>query len=170
VACVILSLPGDRELTHRFAERQGRGDAHIERSHRGPDRNADARIGVIMHILRHASRFASHHDDVIGTEDKIPQRNLGLGRQQHQPFAVGAAPLRKGAPGNVPFDRDMIEIVHARAPEVAIGDRESGRLDDRRRHAQTCTGAQHRASILGDVGLVKRETERSRRSNHRSRL
>ena len=52
-------------------------------------------------------------------------------------------------------DVDLIEIIHARAAEILVGDRESGRLDDMRGYAQAGAEAQYGARVLRDVGLVK---------------
>ena len=67
-------------------------------------------------------------------------------------------------------DRDMIEIVHAGATEMTVGDRKTGRLDNRRPDAKTGASAQHGARILGDVGLVEGQAERSGGRNHCLRL
>ena len=66
----------------------------------------------------------------------------------------------------MPVDLDMVEIVHAGAAKMAVGDREAGRLDDRRPDAETGAGAQHGAGVLRDVGLVEREAEGSGRERH----
>ena len=62
------------------------------------------------------------------------------------------------------IDLDMVEIIHAGAAEMAVGNRKAGRLDDRRPDAKAGAGAQHRARVLGDVGLVEREAEQTERA------
>jgi hypothetical protein len=52
-------------------------------------------------------------------------------------------------------ERNLVEVVHPRAAERTIGDRETGRLDDMRLDPQAGAKAENRAGILWDVRLVK---------------
>ena len=79
-----------------------------------------------------------------------------LGRKQHQPAAIPGAPLLESRPGIVAHDRDLIEVIHARPAEMAIGDRKPGRLDDMRLHIEAGTQAENRPGVLRNVGLKKR--------------
>ena len=111
--------------------------------------------------------FAPDHEDVAAQERKVPQNRLRPGRQEDEPTAAGAPPSLEGAPGDVSLDRDMLEIIHARAAEMAVGDRKAGRLDDVGGHPETGAGAQHRAGVLGDVRLIEREPKRRGGGIHR---
>ena len=51
------------------------------------------------------------------------------------------------------------EIVHAGAPEVAVGDVEAGGLDDVDGDAEAGGHAQDSAGVAGDVGLVERDAK-----------
>ena len=46
------------------------------------------------------------------------------------------------------------------AAEGPVGHRKAGRLDDMGLHAEAGASPQHRAGILGDVGLVEGEPQR----------
>ena len=66
-----------------------------------------------------------------------------------------APPGLEGRERAVADDGDLVEIVHAGAPEGAIGDRKAGRFDDVRFDAQAGAEPQNRAGVLGDVRLVE---------------
>jgi hypothetical protein len=59
-------------------------------------------------------------------------------------------------PGIVTHDRDLVEVVHARPAEVAIRDREAGRLDDVGLDIKAGAQAQNGPGVLRDIGLKKR--------------
>ncbi len=53
----------------------------------------------------------------------------------------------------MPHDVDLIEIIHARAAEGAVGDREPGGFHDMRLDAEAGAEPQNRSGILRDVRL-----------------
>ena len=57
----------------------------------------------------------------------------------------------------MPRQGNLIQIVHAGAPEGPVRDRKTGRFDDMRGHAETGAQAQNRSGILRDIRLVKRD-------------
>jgi hypothetical protein len=54
----------------------------------------------------------------------------------------------------------MLEIIQPAALHRFPREREAGGVDDVDRHAEAGAESQHRAGVLGDVGLVEREVER----------
>jgi hypothetical protein len=50
----------------------------------------------------------------------------------------------------------MVEIVHAGAAEVPVGNRKARGLDDMGRDIQARAQAQNRSGVLGDIGLEER--------------
>jgi hypothetical protein len=52
---------------------------------------------------------------------------------------------------------DVGDVVEAGTAEIAIGHVETGRSDDVNGDAEARCEAQDRASVLGDIGLVKRQ-------------
>ena len=61
----------------------------------------------------------------------------------------------------MPDDGDLIEVVHSGAAEMAVGDRESGRLDNMGLDAQAGAQAQNRPGVLRDVRLEKDDAHRT---------
>ena len=66
-------------------------------------------------------------------------------------------PRLEGAPGDVPRDRRVVEIIHAGTAQVAVRHVEGRRFDDLHRHAEAGGQAQHGAGVLRDVRLVDGE-------------
>ena len=97
---------------------------------------------------------------------KSHKTGLALRRQKHEPALAGGAPRREVGPGIMGRDRQGVEIVHPGAPEAAVVDSKSRRLDDRRLDAETGAGAHHGAGVLGDIGLEQGEQERRGRLGH----
>src|SRR5579883_1573638 len=158
------------DLADRFAERDCRRDADIERARRRPDRNAQARVGRRMDLVGNAGRFAPDQDHVAGGEGEIPMRDLGPRRQQNEPARARSPPFLEGAPRIMARDRHLVEIIHAGPAEMTIRTRKAGRPDDRRGDAETGAAPQHRAGVLGDVRLVKRQRQTHRLEAHRLAL
>ena len=59
----------------------------------------------------------------------------------------------------MPGERRHFEIVHAGAPEIAVGEIEAGRLDDVDGDPHAGGEAQDRAGVAGDVWLVERDAQ-----------
>ena len=79
-----------------------------------------------------------------------------MGRQQNEPPPGGAAPGVEGPPMGIAGDLDMVEIIHAGPPEMPVGHRESGGLDNRRGEPETGAHPQNRARVLRNIWLIKR--------------
>jgi hypothetical protein len=56
----------------------------------------------------------------------------------------------------VAHDADLVEIVHAGAAEVAVGNRKAGGFDDMRCHVKAGAKPKNRPGVLGNIGLEKR--------------
>src|SRR5208282_3353940 len=61
-------------------------------------------------------------------------------------------------PRSVPRNRDGVEVVHPGAAEGAVGDGETGRLDDIGLDAEAGAEAQNRSGVLRNVGLIEGDT------------
>jgi hypothetical protein len=55
----------------------------------------------------------------------------------------------------MPHDGDLIQIIHAGAAEMPVGNRESRRLDNVGFYAETGTKPQNRSGVLRNIGLEK---------------
>src|SRR5581483_1333910 len=67
------------------------------------------------------------------------------------------APSLERVPIEMAHERNLIEVIHAGAPEGTVRDRKACRLDDMRLDAEASGEAQDRAGILRNIGLVKRD-------------
>ena len=73
------------------------------------------------------------------------------------PPAGFRAPFMEFPPGIVTHDGDLVEIVHSRPTEMAIGDRKSGGLDDVGFEIETGAQTQNGPGVLRDIRLKKRD-------------
>ena len=147
------------DLPHGFAQ-----------SHRGRERDVEAPasafhwnekpgVGGGADMVRHARRFTAEEQDVAILEGEFRVGQGGAGREQDKPAVLAAPPLLEAVEINVAGKGRHFEIVHAGAPEIAVGEIESGRLDDVDRDAEAGGHAQDRAGVAGDVGLVQRDAK-----------
>ncbi len=63
------------------------------------------------------------------------------------------APLLESPPGLVADQADPVEVIHSGAAEIAVADREAGRLDNVRLHIQAGAEPENRSGVLRNVGL-----------------
>ena len=112
--------------------------------------------------------FAPDENDVARTEGEVPQRRLALRRQQDEASPSPRAPSLEALEVEMPLDGKRVEVVHAGAAQAPIGEGEARRLDDRGLDPEAGAGAQHRADVLRDVGLVERQGQGSGRRRHRT--
>ena len=108
--------------------------------------------------LATARRFAAEQQNIASMEGVVEIGRAGLRGQQDQPRMLLPPPALERVEARVTHERDLIEIIHPRASEVPVRDRKAGRLDDVRLDVQAGAQAKNRASVLGDVGLEKRDT------------
>ena len=107
----------------------------------------------------HAGALAAHEGQVVGVEGEIGVGEGGLGGRQHQPAAGFRLPCHKSVPGQVADEADLLQIVHARPSERAVGQVEPGRLDHMDVHPQAGAQSEQRAGVLRNVGLVEHESD-----------
>src|SRR5215470_9573712 len=62
----------------------------------------------------------------------------------------------------MPRQRNLVEVVHSGTPEGTVADRKPGRLDEVGFDSQAGGEAQHRAGVLGDIGLEQRDSHDSK--------
>jgi hypothetical protein len=145
-------------LPHRFAKRHRTGDRHVERTQARSDRDQQARVGRRMHMVGDPGGLAAEQQDVIVPKRVLQVGDATAGGEQDQPGTLGLAPGLEIVPAAMANDRHLIEIVHSRAAEGAVGDRKAGWLDNMRLGAQAGGKTENRTGILRDVRLVKRDS------------
>ena len=74
-------------------------------------------------------------------------------------MAGSGAPGLEGGKGDMAFDINAIEIIHAGAPERSIRYGKAGGFDDGGANARAGAKPQHRAGILRNVGLKQGEAQ-----------
>ncbi len=110
-----------------------------------------------MHGVGDAGRFEPDEQNIARLKGKI---RIGLpcpDRKEDQAPPGVLPPTLESRLGAMPGDLHMFEIIHAGAAEMLVGDRKSGRLDDRRIEPEAGAKPQHGPAILRNVGLVKGE-------------
>ena len=65
-------------------------------------------------------------------------------------------------------DLGVIQVIETAAFEFALREGEARGVDDVDAHTQAGAESQHRAGVLGDIGLVEREVERDFRTLRRA--
>lgn len=149
------------ELAHRFASRHGSGERDVQASSAAFHGNEKARIGAFLHIVWDASGFAAEQEHVSIRKGEFGIGRGGLGGKQHQPATFAEPPLLEARKVDVPGEGGHFEIIHSGAPEIAVGEVETGGLDDVDADAQTGGHTQNCSSIPGNIGLVERDSDRS---------
>src|ERR1700719_3639435 len=61
----------------------------------------------------------------------------------------------------MPRQRNLVQVVHAGAPEGAVAYRKSCRFDKMGLKTQAGGKPEHRAGVLGDIGLEQRDSHRA---------
>ncbi len=121
-------------------------------------RNDEPRVGGRVHLLGHAGRLSAEQQHVAALERV---RQIGVVRargEENEPRAGAAAPRLERLPAGVTDERDLIEVIHAGAAERTVAGRKACRLDDVRLDAQAGGETKNRARVLGNVGLIERNT------------
>src|SRR3546814_15831629 len=72
-------------------------------------------------------------------------------------LARRGAGIHETVPGAVSRHRRAGDVIHAGAPQTAVVQDESAWFDDLDRHAEAGAEAEHRADVLGAVGLEQSE-------------
>jgi len=158
LACFVCEAETLAYLPHRFAGGHGGGECDVEAAATAFHWNQKARVGVVVDMVRYAGRFAAEEQYVAVSVREVRVGNRGLCRKQHKPAVFAEAPLLKAIEVNMAGEGRHFEIVHAGAPEVAVGDVEAGGLDDVDGDSQAGGEAQDGAGVAGDVGLVERDS------------
>lgn len=114
-----------------------------------------------MYIVGDTRRFAAHEENIVGAEGEIGVGGRPPRGGKDQSRASTFPPYLEIGPADMTAYFDLIDIIHARAPEILVRYRESGRLNEVRRHVETGAEAQHRSTVLRYVGLVKRQLHKS---------
>ena len=122
------------------------------------------RIGRVVHILRHAGRFAAEEQNVALPERKPGVGQGRLGREENEPAAFIEPPFLEVREIDVPPERRHFEIVHAGSFQIAVREVKAGGFDDVHREPKAGGHAQDRAGIAGNVRLIERDADIHRQS------
>src|SRR5581483_5137402 len=147
-------------LPQRLAGRHGDGHRNVERTHIGPERNRQARLGSGMDLVGNAGGLTPEQQDIARTEGMIEIGNRCPCRKKHDPQAFLPPPLVEAFPAGMADDGHPVQVVHAGAAEGAVGNREAGRFDDMRLDTQASAEPQNRPAVLRYIGLEKGDAER----------
>ncbi len=109
--------------------------------------------------MGNARRLAAEQQNIGRREGEIRVWQRGSGGKQHQAAALAAAPGVESLKIDMALECCPFEIVHSGAPQITVGEIESGWLDNVDRYGQTRSHAQNRPGIAGNVGLVKRNAK-----------
>lgn len=147
------------QLARRLAGSHGGGEREVEAAAAARHGDQKAGIGPLVNMVRHAGRFAAEKKYIPIRIGKIRVGGRSRRREQKQAAAPARPPLLEAVEVHVPGKRRHFEVVHAGAPEVAVGEVEAGGLDDVDGDAEAGGQAQDGAGVAGDVGLVERDAE-----------
>lgn len=159
LASFVREAPELAELAHDLAGRHGDGQREVEAAAAAGHRNCDTRIRQIVNMIRDACGFAAEQEYIAAGIGEVGVGVFCLGREQHKPALLDLPPVVEAVEVDVPGERGHLQIIHAGAPEVAVGEVEAGGLDDINGDAKARCHAQNRAGIAGDVGLVEGDAE-----------
>ena len=147
------------DLPQRFADSHRRAERDVQAPASALHRDQKPGLGKIMDMIGNASRFATEQKDITVHEAEIRVGKGATSREKDQSPVFAAPPSVEGLEVNMPGERGHLQIVHARAPEVAIGEIEAGRLDDIDGDAEAGGHAEDRAGVAGNVGLIERDAD-----------
>ncbi|MNS94189.1 hypothetical protein D3C72_1284000 [compost metagenome] len=83
-----------------------------------------------MHMVRYACTFTAEKQDIIRAVSDVSIGQGGLGGGENEPAAGGCPPLLETVPADMARERRRCNIIHARPFQIAVGNIETGRLDD----------------------------------------
>ncbi len=147
------------ELPRGFAGGHGDGQRNVETAAATLHRDQKPRVGPVVDMVRHAGRFTAEEKHVPIRIGEVRVGQGGFGREEHKPAALAAPPLLEAVEVDMPGERRHFEIVHAGPPEVAVGEVETGRLDDVDGDAEAGGEPQDGSRVAGNVGLVEGDAE-----------
>src|SRR4051794_13098012 len=123
-----------RGLTEGLAHYHGGRQGDIERAHGLLQRDAQLQVGRVVHLGRHPRTFAAEQQDIVPLEDDARKGLSTPGGQQDEP--AGRPIAEKGGPGIMAADPGRVEVIHGRAADPPVVNREATGFDDVERHPQ----------------------------------
>src|SRR5438874_1509080 len=110
-----------------------------------------------MYRFRHARGFPAEQQHVLRSERVLDIGHGPARGEENEPEVLSAPPRVERIPGDVPHQRDLLEIIHAGAAEGAIRHRKSRRFDDVRFDSEAGAQPQNGRGVRGNVGLKQRD-------------
>src|SRR5687768_7264118 len=147
------------KLAHGLAGGHGRGKRDVEAAAAALHRDEQPRVGPVLNTVRHAGRFTAEEKYVPIRIGEVRVGQGGFGREEEQPASLALPPILEAVEVDMPGQGRHFEIVHAGTPEVAVGDVETGGLDDVDGDTEAGGHAQDGAGVAGDIRLVKGDAE-----------
>ena len=147
------------ELAQRFPGHHRGGKRDVETATSAFHWNDEPGVGVVVDLIWDAGGFAAEEQDIAVGELELRVGQGRSGREQHKPAAFAPPPLLEAREVDVPGKLRHFEIVHAGAPEIAVGNIEAGGLDDVDGYTEAGGHAQYGAGVAGDVRLVERDAD-----------
>ena len=161
LACFVREAGELADLPHHFSNGHGGGKRDVEAAAAASHRDEKPRVRRVLDMVWHAGRFTAEEKYIPIRIDEVGVGQGGSGREEEQPASLASPPLLEAVEVDMPVQGRHFEIIHAGAPEIAVGEVEAGGLDDVDCEAEAGGHAQDGAGIAGDVGLVKRDAEGS---------
>jgi hypothetical protein len=149
------------ELADRFAGRHGGRESDVQASAAALHGNEKPRIGAFLHIVWDAGRFAAEKEHISVRKGEFGVGHSGFGGKQDQPASFAEPPFLEARKVDVSGEGGHFEIMHSGTPEIAVGEVETGWLDNVDADAETGGHTQNRSGIPGNIGLVERDSDGS---------
>jgi len=112
-------------------------------------------IGSLVHGVRQAIGFAAEQKHLVFLEGVVEIGTLSRGGEHDQTQPLRSPPRLEKLERTVAGERNLIEVIHAGAPEGAVRNWEPGRLNDMRRNAQAGAEPQNCTGVLGNIRLIE---------------
>ena len=113
---------------------------------------------LLVEPVRGAAPLVPEDEAVAVLEPRVPEPALGLGREEPEPPWGGVARAER-RPVRVLVHVEGEPVVHARAPQVAVGDLEAQRMDQVQARPRERAHPAHVARVLGDLGLEEDDVD-----------
>lgn len=143
------------QLPCHLGEGDSRADGDIEGARVRANRNPDATIRRVMHIVGNPGTFAAEQKAVTRPERKFPQVCCALCREQDEPAGSGLLALCVSRPRGVADRGNGRRIVHRGPPDSLVSQGKTTGLDDIQPGAETGRNPHRGTKVLRNIWLKK---------------